>query len=184
MKEIIKHYFPFILTVLCAVCALSIFFYGFTDSQNGIFTDIGTYFSNETQKNHLTAVASQVEALEKAPLPTLIYNGNTLLVGEPHTWNELFTLHFSDGTISKLEEQATAALYLIDVAVSDGSSVLTRLSSAEIDSLEELPSAAIYDIEKQLLYFHKSGIYTLRIRFYFDYRPGVLFECQVPVEVR
>lgn len=183
MKETIKHYFPLILTVLSAICAIQIFFHGSGNSQNGIFTDIGTYFSNGMQKNNFTSVAGQVESQKQTPLPTPKYVGNTRIVGEANTFEELFVLQFSDGTLSTIDESATAALYLLDIKNSNDTSVLTKLRSADIDNLEEVPSSVIYDTEKQLLYFHQGGIYKLYIRLYFDHRPGVLYECQIPVEV-
>lgn len=183
MKEVIKHYFPLILTVLCAMYGLLIFFHGFTNSQNGIFSDIGTYFSDGTQKDNLTYVANQMGAQEKAPLPTPKYIGNTITVGEAVSFDKLFTLEFTDGTLSTVEETPTAALYLVDVTHSNGTSVLMKLSSADVENLEELSTAAVYDTDNRLLYFHSSGIYTLYIRLYFNYQSGVLFQCQIPVEV-
>lgn len=182
MKKAIKHYFPLILTVLCVVFAISILFYGFT-SQNGIFTEIGSHYLSNTQKNNSSSVAEEVEALEKAPLPTPKYIGNALITGETYSFDELFSLELSDGSQILVDEVDTAGLYLIDIKYPGGSSVLTELSTEAIASLEEIPSAAIYDTENHLLSFHKSGIYTMYVRLYFDYRPGVLFECQVPVEV-
>ena len=87
-------------------------------------------------------------------------------------------------TLFELDTDSTTALYLVDVKASNNSSVLTRLSTESIKSLDQLPSAAIYDSEQHRLYFHNSGIYTLLIRLYYDHRPGILFECQIPVEAR
>lgn len=184
MKETIKHYFPLILTMLCAVFAIHILFRGFTNSSHGIFTDIGGYFSNYVQKDNLISIAEQIEAQAKTPLPTPKYIGKTLTVGEANSFDDLFALEQSDGSLVSISDLPTAALYLVDVKYSTGTSALTKFSSTDVENLEEIPSAAVYDTEKHLLYFHSSGIYTLYIRLYYDYRPGILFQCQVPVEVR
>lgn len=183
MKKTIKHFFPLILTALCALFGLSILFHGFSNSPNGIFTEIGGYFLNHTQTDNLTLVAKQVETEEKRPLPIPQYIGGTLTVGEANAFDSLFTLKFPNGTITSIDAESTTALYLLDVTYSNASSALMKLSEEDINALDELPSAAIYDTDNRLLYFNKGGIYTLYMRLYFDYRPGVLFECQVPVEV-
>ena len=187
MKNTIKPFFPLIFTTLCTVCGLSILFHGISNTQNGIFSEIGNAFSNHTQNDNSTSVAKQISTQEKAPLPDLEYIGGTLTIGEANDFISLFTLNFPDGTHKSIYEEPAAALYLLDVTYADtsnDSSALTTLSADEITALEELPSSAIYDTSNKLLYFHKSGIYQLHLRLYYDYRPGVLFECRIPVETR
>lgn len=176
MKQTIKPFFPLILTVLCALFGIYTLFQsiGFIGRELTIFS----------QKNLQTSVAKQLAAQDSLPVPQLQYVGGTLLVGDASPLLSLFSLEFSDGSRKNISEIPSAALYLIDVRSPRDSSILTCLTTDEVDSLEEIPSIAVYDTENQLLYFHQSGVYTLTIRFYFDSRPGILYECQVPVEVR
>lgn len=176
MKETIKHYLPFALTALCAVFAIPILF--------SIFPLIGESFTGITQKDYTTTVAQNMKAQLAEPLPTLKYAGATLTVGDANAFEDLFLIQFSDGTTAPLEELSDTSLYLVDIKLPNDTSVLSRLSSTDIDTLEAVPSAAIYDTEQQLLYFHKHGIYTFYIRLYYKHRPGILYECQVPVETR
>lgn len=183
MKNLIKHYFPLILTVLCAFFAIGIFFHRFTNSPYDIFTSIGSSFSDVKQKDNLSTVVQKEEAQPKAPLPSILYTGGTLTVGNVFPFQELFTLLFSDGTTTSPSAITTAALYLNDIQTLDGVSVLTQFSSHEIETFEELPSAVVYDKEKKVLYFYQTGTYKLSLHFFPDGEDGIFFECMIPVEV-
>ena len=175
MKEPIKHFFPLVLAVLCTTCGITLLFHTF---------DVGTAFSNLKQNTGTTSIAEHLNPLEKEPFPTLIYVGTNVTVGDANRLSDLFQLKTATGTLSALDAVDDTALYLIDVKSETGTSLLTTMSTTDIQNLEELPSRAIYDSDKQLLYFHQSGIYTLCVRFYYNHRPGVLFECRIPVETR
>jgi len=166
MKETIKHYFPLVLTVLCTIFATYILFHS--------FSAIGKIFSNITLKNNQTLVSQQLEESSGISLPAPKYIGGTLTTEEPIVFHDLFSIGASE----------ESAIYLVDIKKNGNTSVLTSLSTSNIDKLEDIPSAAIYDKEKQLLYFYSSGIYTFYIRLYYKHYPGILFECQVPVEMR
>lgn len=176
MKNIIKLYFPLALTILCTVFAIYFLFHS--------VGNLSSVFSEHKQTTPSTSIAKEIESLPKEPLPTLKYNGNSLTAGDTTAFDQLFLLQFSDGTTSALKNIEHAAIYLVDVKSQNGTSILTRFSSDTIAAFEEFPSTAVYDTQKHLLYFKNSGIYTFLIRFYYDYRPGILYECQVPVEVR
>ena len=176
MKETIKPFFPFILAVLCSLFAVYTLF--------ASIGYIGSAFGTYSQKNNTTSVAKDLFASQKEPIPTLYYAKKTLLVGKELPLSSLFLLTDSNGNHKPLSETPSVALYLTDVSSSSGDSVLTILSSEDIAALEEIPSAAIYDKEQQFLYFHNSGVYTLKLHFYYDTGPGILYECQVPVETR
>ena len=176
MKETIKLYFPLALTALCAVFAISLLF--------SRISSINETFSQLSLSEYSTTITNQLHELNSRPLPKLNYEMTSLTVGDTTSFKELFSLEFPDGNTVKLNDYSNAALYLVDIKNLNGNSVLTKLSSSEIDALESLPSAAIYDTEQQILYFHKSGIYTLYIRFYFENHSGILYECQIPVETR
>lgn len=176
MKDVIKHFFPLTLTILCAIFAIHIFLYS--------FTDIGNIFSDVTQQHLSSSVIEQINAKPESPIPTPKYIGKTLHVGTPTAFDDLFVLELADHTITTVEDLPNTALYLVDVTSSNGVSLLTELSSSDIDNMEEIPSAVIYDKENRLLYFYRSGVYTLHIRLYFNHQSGVLFECQIPVEAR
>ena len=177
MKESIKQFFPLILTALCALSGISFLFQGF-------FFDMGTAFSDMKQKNTTSMVAEELEAQTEEPFPALTYVGNTRTVGETNSLEDLFLLQTSTGETLALSNTANTALYLVDVKSPQGTSLLTTLSTSEIENLEEISSRVIYDADKKQLYFYQSGIYTLCIRLYYNHRPGVLFECQIPVEMR
>lgn len=184
MKRTITHLFPLLLTLLCTIFAVFLLLGQTSDSANGLFDKIGTHFENLSQKDNVSSVAENVEALEKVPLPTPAYTGGSLLVGDIHAFTDLFTLKFSDGTTSTLQETPNTALYLMDVTTDTGTPVLTKLSDFEQENSEEIPSAAVYDTRNHLLSFHQSGTYTLTMQLYFDHRPGVFFTCRIPVETR
>lgn len=183
MKEIIKHYFPLTLTALSAVCAAFLFFHGFGDSSQGSFAYIGTSFQIPEQKEIYSTVAQEISEQIPAPIPIPIYNADTLTIGNTYDFDCFFKLQFSDGKLSSTTEIPQAALYLVDVIHTNGTSVLSFLSREEMASLEEIPSPAIYDKENHQISFHQSGVYTLITRLYYDHRPGILFECSIPVEV-
>ena len=172
MKQFIKQYFPLILTVLGACFAIQIFFHGFGTLPSNIFTHMGSSFSTLNQKDNLSTVAQKMEAQPDVPLPSLLYTGKTLILGEAVCFPDLFPL-----------SDPSAAVYLNDIKNQNGISVLTILTSDEIDNLEELPSEVIYDKEQQLLYFHNSGIYQISLRLFLEGKDGILFECSIPVEV-
>ena len=184
MKESIKHFFPLILTVLCALSGISFLFHGFSNPSHGLFLDIGTAFSDITQKTSTTNIPEKLGTQEKEPFPTLVYVGNTLIVGNTNSLLDLFLLQTSTGNASALGTFPDTTLYLVDVKSEKGTSLLTTLSTSEIENLEEIPSNVIYDPIKKHIYFYQSGIYTLCIRLYYNHHPGVLFECQIPVEAR
>ena len=157
MKEIIKHYFPLALTALCAVLAISILF--------SKITTIGKLFSTLSPNDYSTQLGKQIDVLTNAPLPALNYVSSPL-------------------TKTSLTNSSNASLYLVDIKNQSNASVLTRLSSDDIEALDTFPTPAIYDTEHDLLYFQNSGIYTLCIRLYFEHYSGILYECQIPVETR
>lgn len=182
MKESLKHFFPLILTILCTLFGITILFKGF--HTYGVFFDIGSPFSRLEQNHPSTTIANQLDSLENDAIPSLVYIGNALTIGNANSLSDLFVLKTVTGELSSFQNLSNAALYLVDIKSAKGFSILTRLSSAEINELEELPSVAIYDRDKSLLYFHQSGIYTLYLRLYYNQQPGVLFECRIPVETR
>lgn len=172
MKPFIKQYFPLILTVLGACFAIQIFFHGLGRLPSNIFTYMGASFSDFNQKDNLSTVAQKMEARPNVPLPSIIYSGKTLTIGKAIYFPDLFPL-----------SETNAALYLDDIRNQNGISVLTSLSSSEIETLEELPSGVIYDKEQQLLYFYDSGIYQVSLRLFLEGNDGILLECNIPVEV-
>lgn len=173
MNETIKQFFPLVLAILCTLCVMILFFYGFSNHSHGLFFDIGSGFSNLKQKDFTTHISEEMNA-QQEPLPTLTYVGKTLTTGNAYPFLDLF----------QIESSTDTALYLFDVTSANGTSLLTTLSSSDIEHLEELPSPAVYDSDKGLLYFYQNGIYTLSLRLYHNHRPSVLYECQIPVETR
>lgn len=183
MKEIIKHYFPLTLTALSVIFASLLFFHGFDNSSQGFFSYIGSSFQTIEQNEIYSTVAQENLGHALTPMPLPIYEGNALVVGNTYDFDSFFKLKFSNGELLSTTELPHTALYLVDIIHTNGSSVLSLLSSDEIASLEEIPSPAIYDKENHQLSFHRSGVYTLITRLYYNQRPGVLFECTIPVEV-
>ena len=181
MQELIKHYFPLILTASSAICAIFLFFHGFGNSSQGIFSYIGHSVQIPEQKAIYSTVAQQTSTQSPAPIP--IYEAGTLTVGNIYNFDCFFKIKLSNGDLLPITEAPHTALYLIDVIYPNGSSALSFLSSEDINSLEEIPSPAIYDKENHQLSFHKSGVYTLITRLHYAHRPGILFECPIPVEV-
>ena len=176
MKESIKHFFPLILTILCTLSGIYLLLYS--------FSNIGNAFSNLSQKHPSTSIAEKLASQQNTSFPNLIYVGKTLTVGKPNLLSDLFSIKTSADTSSARSTHTDTKLYLVDAKSAKGTSLLTTLSSSEIENMEEIPSAVIYDPNEQLVYFYKSGIYTLSLRLYYGPHAGVLFECQIPVEVR
>ena len=166
MKEVIKHYFPLVLTALCAIFAVYTLLHS--------LDELNKIFAQTTQQNNKTLVAESLASRIVDTLPTPAYIGGSLSVGEGYDFDSLFLI----------DSKSDTALYLIDVKSSNKESVLTKLTSTNINALSQVPSAALYDTEKHRLYFYNSGIYTLLIRFYYNHQPGVLYECEIPVEAR
>lgn len=176
MKETIKHYFPFVMTVLSAVMAISILFAN--------INSIGELFSTQKTNNYATTITEQINSLNNESLPLLTYNASALAVGDANILKELFSLKFADGNMTTIANSSDASLYLVDIKNQNNTSVLSKFSSDDIAAMETYPSKAIYDTEQDLLYFQDSGIYTFLIRLHFRHHKGILYECKIPVETR
>lgn len=183
MKNILKLYFPLILTVLSVFFILQFLFHGLADTSSNLFVAIGNNYTDAKQKDNRSLVAQKEGAQPKAPLPSIAYTGGTLITGEDFSFPKLFTLTYFDGTVLSLDAATTAAIYLKDIRNKENDSVLTRLTSMEIKDLEELPSPSVYDTDKQLLYFYQNGIYHLTLQLFIDGEDGIYFTCNIPVEV-
>ena len=183
MKNVLKYYFPLLLTVLCVFFILQILFWNISEPSANMFTSIGERLGNIKQTDNTTMVAKKEGAKPQTPLPSITYSGGTLTSGTAVSFPKLFTLTYADGSTASPAASTTAAVYLSDIRNTEQTPVLTRLSSKEIQTLEELPSAVVYDTDRQLLYFYQNGIYSLSLQFFVDGEDGVYFACQIPVEV-
>ena len=129
------------------------------------FPDSGKTFSDcivemierkMSQKNHKSFVAQTIASQIEEEIPTPLYIEQSLIVGEEYFLEDLFELEFSNGSLIPFGADSDIALYLIDIKNANHTSILTTLSTENITSLNTIPSSAIYNTDKKLLYFYSS----------------------------
>lgn len=96
---------------------------------------------------------------------------------------DMFEVEYEDGTRIPLSEDDNTSIYLVDVRDSANNILVEKLTTEDIEVLEEIPAAFVYDKEQHILYFHQSGTFQVFIRVYTGSSQGVLYEFTIPVEV-
>lgn len=182
MKTPIKHLFPIVMAAMGLFFAAVVLFKGLLGTDKGIYTDIGTGLTEATEMELINSVSDRNQESE-IEIPAIKYIGGARTVGEEINFKKLFQFTYEDGMVISGTDEAYITMYLNDIKDASGNSVCEKFSTADIDAMEEIPSAFILDQEQNILYFHKSGIFKVLIKVYYDATTDVLYEFTMPVEV-
>ena len=175
MKELIKHY---IVAVSLALFTIFCIRYLITDSVNGI----GSIFENVNTKQQKSNSHLLLKEITEET-PNVKYIGGTKQVGDVVIFKELFEVGISGGNYQSGIKEEGFSLYFEDIQNQYGDSMVTYLNTEEIEVLEEIPSAFIFDIEQQQLYFYKSGTFLMYIKVYTENGSSTIYSFTIPVEV-
>lgn len=182
MKVPIKELFPILLTASVCLFALAAFFYQTSDKS--IWNTIGTGLSALSTETAFQPVEIDIHTTLPEDAPSLKYIGGTKKAGTSFPIEELFQLVYPNGQTASLSSDSQVTLYFINAETSLGTGAVEQYTNNEFESLEEITSPLSYNTDNHLLYFHKSGIYKLYVRFYYQNLEGILMEFSLPVEMR
>ena len=184
IKDIIKQFYPLLILCSCVLFVIYVFFSAGEDGNEGVFENVGEIYapmigSDAVEKDSLQHLGSSTDA----NTPVVKYNSGAKSVGDCVSFRSLFLVEMQDGRWISGDEEDGFALYLEDIKNKSGNSVLERLSSQEIEELEEIPAPFIYDKENDLLYVYASGVYQVQIKVYGAAGGMQTYEFNLPVEI-
>lgn len=182
MKNIVKILFAFVITGIAVIFAIGYMFDGSIAGGNGLFQGIGNILSVSTSNRTNTLPELQENMTIKAA-PEVVYIGAARQVGESVQFKSMFTVKTENGEKNGTVED-DFAIYLSDIRSRADVSVIEFLTTEQIEALEEIPSAFIYDEETDTLYCFKSGVYTVYIKVYGSNGTQEEYEFLLPVEVQ
>ena len=164
---------------------IGILFLSKTEFGMGIFGKTGTTFSPLVKDDELVNEgADHLTGAVNGYIPSVHYNEGALQIGDCVKFKSLLTVILEDGSSVSGGSENGFAIYLIDVKAEAGNSVLEKISTEELVSMEEIPSAFVYDETLDLLYIFGSGTYTLQVKIYSDSGGMDMYEFQLPVELQ
>lgn len=182
IKDMIKQFYSLLILLSCMWFVLWIFFSGGIYVGDGIFELSGRVYESllkldELKNDGLNYVGTF--AIEE--LLIVEYTLGPQNVGGSVAFKDMFKVKNKNGSVisGSIEE---FALYLLDIRNEAGNSVLEVLTTEEIETLEEIPAAFIYDRTEDILYFHSSGIYMVSIKIYGMNGEQKIYEFRLPVE--
>ena len=177
MKEVIKNYVAVAISALFAIFCITYLFV------SPIGKRIGSIFNNVEKETAKSESHLLLEEMLTATAPKVKYVGGTKNVGDIVAFKELIEVCLSEDIYKLGVEEDGFYIYFQDICDENGNSVVTYLDENEIDALEEIPTPFIFDKERCLLFFHKSGIFVMSIKIYTDIGISTTYEFLVPVEV-
>lgn len=169
-----KHIKDILIMCACVMFVIYVFFSANYNGGEGVFENTGNIYApmmedEELTHDRLDYIGEEVDSY----VPEIKYNSGAKQVGDCVTFKELFLVHIEDDY----------ALYLSDIKNQSGNSVLERLSSEDLEDMDEIPAPFVYDKEKDLLYIFGSGIYSVEIKVYGSNGRVEVYEFNLPVEV-
>lgn len=181
MKKTLKEYFSVIIAVVGVFFAVAVYF-GTGGMENGLFADTGEALAGSDDRQILSNVPEGAVPTDM-DIPLVKYAGGAWTVGTSADFRELFRFIFEDGRSISGKDAENYTMYFKDVTDMSGNSVCEKLQTKDIESMEEIPSAFVFDKETKHLYFHKSGKFMMYVRVYYSADTYVDYEFAVPVEV-
>lgn len=181
MKKIIRDIVLMILAVIGVLFAVVVIFGN--RNEKSMFESIGDGMGTVSQKAYTSDIATELEENKYVEIPTIHYIGGSRTVGDEVYLADMFEIEYADGTIVPASSDDKTAIYLVDIRDSLNNIIIENLTTEQIESLEEIPAAFVFDKEQSILYFHKSGVFTVYIKVYTESQSGVLCEFMIPVEV-
>ena len=131
----------------------------------------------------VSEVHKKIEDVISVEIPQIHYIGDTRTVGDMVEITELFEIEYEDGTVVLAKEDEKGSITLSDIKDTSDNTALTKLATEDVDALEDIPTAFVYDKEQHILYCHRSGVYKVYVKYYSGSANGVLYEFMLPVEV-
>lgn len=181
MKKVIKNYFAVAISALFAIFCMNYIFSSAMGDE--LRTQIGSIFRNIEKEDIKSQSHLLLEEMLTATAPKVKYVGGTKNVGDVVAFKELIEVCLIEDFYQLGIEEDGFYIYFQDIFDKSGYSVVTYLNEDEIDALEEIPTAFIFDKERQSLFFYKSGIFVMSIKIYTDDGISSTYEFSVPVEV-
>ena len=181
MKEIIKNYFALAISALFFIFCMNYIFSSALGDE--LRTQIGSIFRNIEKEDIKSQSHLLLEEMLTATAPKVKYVGGTKNVGDVVAFKELIEVCLIEDFYQLGIEEDGFYIYFQDIFDKSGYSVVTYLNEDEIDALEEIPTAFIFDKERQSLFFYKSGIFVMSIKIYTDDGISSTYEFSIPVEV-
>lgn len=183
MKNVIVQIFIMVFTILFFVFGIYYLYDGKIGEENGFFAGIGSVISGTTESPIVSDGINALQNTSNVTAPVVKYTGGARQVGTEVAFKELFEIALDGQTFIPATAENGFAVYFYDITDLEGTSVVEMLTTEDIDSLEEVPVAFLFDKELQVLHFCKSGTFCILVRIYTDQGAQYLYECVLPVEV-
>lgn len=182
MKNVFVQIFIMVFTIIFVLFGINYLYHGKIGNGEGFFEGIGSVMSGTTET---PIVSDGINALEDAAYgtpPAVQYVGGAREVGEVVNFKELFEISMDGTSFTAATNENGFAFYFYDVTDLGGTSVVEKLTTEQIEALEEIPAAFIYDTQLSELHFHQNGTYSILVRVYTESGAQYLYECVIPVE--
>ena len=179
MKEPLKFIFAMLIIIPFVIFAIQFMFEKNENGNYKVFDSIGSILESADMSD----ITNVDITLNQPEVPIIKYCAGVKQINTMTEFKEMFTVTTENGTKNgKLEDDF--ALYLFDIRNVAGMSVVECLTIEQIESLEVIPSAFIYNQETDILFFNQSGIYTVIVDVYGSNGNLVQYEFLLPVEVK
>lgn len=184
LKDMIRQCYPLLVLCSCVLFVVHMFFGANLGNGKGIFERMGTLYTGILEEPPLEyGGLKHLETSNGGCLKSIHYNEGTRKVNDCIKFRSLFQVELQKDFQADMEQEYQVAIYLEDIKNLGESSVLERLTAEEIDRLEEIPAAFIYEEESDLLYFFRSGVFLVQIKVYGIDGSMERYEFYLPVDV-
>lgn len=173
IKDMIKQFYPLLMMFACVLFVVAVFFAMPMYGEKGLFRGVGKLFSGMELKDYQVVGFDHLINVSTPFCPTVKYRAGVQTVGSILLFKEQFE--------TNLEEEYE--IYLLDIKNEEGVSVLDIMTAEEIEMLQEIPMAFIYEKEQDVLYCLQSGVFTVQIKLCGAKGGQMLYEFRLPVEV-
>lgn len=181
MKKVINTLFVLLIMGIAVIFAINYIFNGPIAGGNGIFQGIGNVL-NVTYDDKTSTLPSINGSSSLRTAPVMKYSAVPYNTGGYVIFKSLFNVITENGEKNgTVEDDFT--IYLSDIRSSADVSVVEFLTSEQINSLEEIPAAFLYDTQTDMLYFCQGGIYTVYVKIYGSNGTQAEYEFLMPVEI-
>ena len=181
MKELIKNYiiiaFLVMLVLFCIRYVLA------NPTRNELLKSIGSIFEDVEEGTGKSNSHLLLKDVIEEETPKVKYIGGTRNVGELIHFKELIAVCLSGENYQVGTVEEGFYVYFEDIRDNYGNSIVTYLDTEEIEALEEIPTAFIFDKKREELHFHKSGTFLMYINVYTETGSCITYECKLPVEI-
>lgn len=181
MKRVIVIILTFVIAGIGVIFSIHYLFHGNIAGGEGLFEGTGKILSATVEPEN-TVIPTLTNSSNNATVPLVEYKGQTQTMGSSATFKSLFEVTTETGTKNgNVEDDFT--IYLSDIRTTNDVSVIEFHTTEEIEAIEEIPAAFLYDIQTDTLYFCKSGVYTVLLKIYGSNGTQAEYEFSLPVEV-